>query len=84
MAKQFDTPTNSELVNENRKLSSEWGFIFNYWHQTITSMRQSGTTAQRPTAGLWIGRRFYDTTLNKPIYFSALPDVWRDSQGTIV
>ena len=47
--------------------------------------QQSGTTANRPTKNVWLGRRYYDTTLNKPIYISALvPIVWRDAAGVIV
>lgn len=49
------------------------------------SIQQSGTTAQRPTTPLWIGRRYYDKTLNKPVYISALsPAVWRDAIGVVV
>lgn len=53
--------------------------------------QESGTTAQRPTGSsptqIWIGRRYYDTTLNKPVWASAVSGVtvtWRDAAGTIV
>lgn len=49
------------------------------------SVQESGATAQRPTKNLWLGRRYYDTTLNKPVYLSAVsPNVWRDAAGTII
>lgn len=49
------------------------------------AIQESGTTAQRPTKNLWLGRRYYDTTINKPVYVSAvLPTVFRDAAGVIV
>ena len=54
-------------------------------HVICTSNRQSGVTADRPTSLLWIGRRYYDTTLNKPVFVSAVkPTVWRDAAGAVV
>jgi hypothetical protein len=45
---------------------------------------ESGTTANRPTGGLWIGRRYFDTTLGKPVYVKSLgPVVWVDGAGTV-
>lgn len=85
MASEFDYPSNTQLVGEDNKITSEWGFIFGIWHTTIMSLRQSGITADRPTKTLWIGRRYYDTTLNKPVYLRAVkPNVWRDAMGAIV
>ena len=49
------------------------------------SIQESGTTAQRPVKNVWLGRRYYDVTLNKPIYVSAAkPIVWRDATAVIV
>lgn len=49
------------------------------------ALQESGTTANRPTVNLWIGRQYFDTTINKPIYVSAVrPTVWRDAAGTVV
>jgi hypothetical protein len=62
--------------------------LFTWFTQVFTiclANQQSGITADRPTSGVWIGRRYYDTTLNKPVYVSAVkPIVWRDSAGVIV
>ena len=43
---------------------------------------ESGTTAARPTANLKTGRRYFDTTLNKPIWRSGA--VWVLADGTTV
>ena len=51
----------------------------------LFSLQQSGTTAQRPTTRLWIGRFYYDLTLNKPIWVNSLnPAVWKDAAGNTV
>lgn len=53
------------------------------FHVTIRSM--SGATANRPTVGVEVGVAYYDTTLNKPVFASAInPIVWRDATGAIV
>jgi hypothetical protein len=45
----------------------------------------SGTTANRPTTNLFIGRPYFDTTLGKPIAIKSLgPTVWVDGVGTVV
>jgi hypothetical protein len=42
----------------------------------------SGTTAQRPTAGLLAGQQHWDTTLAKPIWWNG--SVWKDAAGVTV
>ena len=43
----------------------------------------SGATADRPTASLAVGQMYYDTTLNKPIWYKG-SSVWVDATGTSV
>lgn len=51
----------------------------------LFSIQESGTTAQRPTSKLWVGRQYYDKTLNKPIWVNSVnPVVWKDAAGTTV
>jgi len=42
---------------------------------------QSGTTANRP-ANAPMGFCYYDTTLNKPIWYDETNGIWRYSDGT--
>ena len=42
----------------------------------------SGTTANRPTAGLSIGQFYFDTTLNIPIWYKG--SGWVNASGTTV
>lgn len=84
MAKTFDYSNNSKVVDTNGMLTPAWADIFSRWHNLITDSISSGTTANRPTTRLYVGRFYYDETLNKPIWFSALPNVWRDADGVVV
>lgn len=45
-------------------------------------INQNGNTASRPTAGRYIGKPYFDTALNKPIWWNGT--VWVDSAGTTV
>lgn len=50
------------------------------------TLTQSGTTAQRPSTRLWVGRFYYDTTIGLPIWVSAVTPsiVWKDAAGNTV
>jgi hypothetical protein len=63
-----------------------WAWI--QWFQSVflvaSTAQESGPTTQRPTKNLWIGRRFFDTTVGKPVYLkSTAPNVWVDGAGTV-
>jgi len=42
----------------------------------------SGTTTNRPTAGLQVGQFYFDTTLGIPIWYNGT--VWKNANGTTV
>ena len=80
----FDYPSNTPVVDANGAATAPWANVFNRWHTIIVSAQQSGATADRPVSILWIGRRFFDTTLGKPVYLkSANPSVWVDGSGVV-
>ena len=80
----FDYPDNASLVGDDKMATPPWANIFSRWHTIIVSAQQSGTTAQRPTKVLWIGRRYFDTTLGKPVYIRSVgPAVWVDGAGVV-
>jgi hypothetical protein len=80
----FDLPSNNP-VNEGGPAQVPWLTWFQRVHNVVIAQQQSGVTADRPTSGLYIGRRYYDETLNKPVYLRAIrPSVWRDAMGNIV
>jgi hypothetical protein len=52
----------------------------------LFAVQQSGTTAQRPTKQLWIGRTYWDLDLDLPIWVKAISPavVWVDAAGNTV
>lgn len=78
-------PETDPFVDEQRYSSRTWMQWLSWVHRVVSACTQSGPTADRPTTVLWIGRQYYDTTLNKPVYVRAVkPTVWRDAAGSIV
>jgi len=51
--------------------SNEWIAWFDQVTIAINSIQKSGTTADRPTKNLYIGQRYFDTTLGRPIYLQS-------------
>ena len=50
----------------------------------VASANRSGTTANRPTTQLFVGRQYFDTDLNKPIWRNAANSGWVDAVGATV
>lgn len=85
MGSNFGFPSDSPVVNTDGFIASAWAQWATRVHAITNAAVSSGTTSQRPTKGIWIGFQFYDTTLNKPVFVSAVnPIVWRDAAGTVV
>lgn len=80
---RFNTP-NVPIADKDGNLTQPWLFAFERWNNMINDMTDEGTTAQRPTNRLYVGRPYIDRTLNKQIWFSAMPNVWRDAAGVVV
>lgn len=66
------------LIEVNRG----WRNFFTSVYNICSALTQSGTTAQRPTTFLWVGRTYYDTTLTRPIWWTGA--VWQKADGTPV
>ena len=71
------------------KKVATWGKAWSsYWTQVfqiVFAMQQSGTTAQRPTSGLWAGRMYFDISLGangKPIWVNKGLTGWVLADGT--
>lgn len=79
---EFDIPEGAALVDDTKKTTLPWLHVFSRWQQVILSARQSGPTASRPTTGLWIGRRYWDTDLAAPVWVQSVkPTVWATAGG---
>lgn len=64
------------------KASVDWFNWMDAMTKTANDMRSSGSTGNRPTARLFAGRTFFDTTLGKPIWYDGTG--WVDATGASV
>lgn len=62
------------------RITKAWTAWFGRVFEVCFAASQSGTTAQRPTVGLWAGRPYFDTTLGYPIWYDGTQ--WVDATGT--
>jgi hypothetical protein len=63
-------------------ISPEWAEFFSDIYFAIVGMQQSGTTANRPTKRLYVGMPYFDTTLNRPIWYTGTN--WIRADGVVV
>jgi hypothetical protein len=80
-------PVNSSVdyqdpVTKIWRVSQVWMRFFQAVFRICFAVSQSGTTAQRPTTELWVGRTYFDTTLGKPVWYEG--PGWVDATGSAV
>lgn len=73
-------PIHEQVADKANRFNRAWVQWIDLVDRTVSSLRESGTTAKRPTARLWIGRQYFDTTLGKPIWYDG--SGWVDATGT--
>lgn len=78
-----DAPYRDTTMN-GKDLPASWMSWIGKIRLYAGSVSESGTTAQRPTSNLWVGRMFFDTTLGKPIWLKTTAPVWVDATGATV
>lgn len=67
------------------RFTTGWQHFMSDVSSFLQAVTSSGTTAQRPTKLLYVGRPYFDTTLGKPIWLKSVgPVVWVDATGTPV
>ena len=83
-------------VNSNLPLDAEgtaarwtgpWGNWFSQAYRILFAEAESGTTANRPTKNLYIGRSYFDVSLGahgKKIFVDKDLTGWVDSSGNVV
>lgn len=80
-------PTLVPISDNERTVTSNWERWFVRLTSVLNNTHASGTTAQRPLRAPYIGFGYFDTTLNKPVFASAITTTattWRDAAGTVV
>lgn len=80
-------PMQSNLVVNGKLVTwtQPWGNWMTRTWQIVSAAEQSGTTAQRPTTNLWVGRPYFDTSLGangKPIWVDKTGAAWVLADGT--
>lgn len=84
MPDMISAPPVKTPVSDGKTNQQSWINWFQNVFYIAFSQSQSGTTSQRPTSVLWVGRRYFDTTLGKPVYIKSLgPTIWVDGVGTV-
>lgn len=82
----FNYGENGQITSMS--LKQAWAQYFHSEQMISFNDTRSGTTAERSTNlmdGRWIGMRYFDTTLGKPIFLKSVgPDVWVDGSGAVV
>ena len=53
-----------------------------YWQKLVSGGYESGSTLERPTSNIMVGKLYFDTTLGKPIWYNG--NNWVDATGTQV
>ena len=76
-------PPNNQPFDDNNGLpTKQWiDWMHSNWRH-VKKFQGSNTTANRPKNGLEVGDWYYDTTLNKPIWYKS--PGWIDATGAAV
>lgn len=67
-------------VNDHYTLEAPWAPWFSTAQGILQDVSRSGAMADRPTTSMYTGKRFFDTTLGKPIWWNGAK--WVDATGT--
>lgn len=78
-------PIASALIDELGKALPAFANWLTQVYRICFDVQNSGTTAQRPVANLYVGKPYFDTTLGQPIWVrSSPPTVWINAAGAAV
>lgn len=83
-------PLRAKIADNDGLLPSDpfgWVAWFHKIQILLSATVQSGTTAERPTTGLYVGRIFFDESLGtagKPIFRDKNNTGWVDAAGSAV
>lgn len=75
-------PPGPVVTQDGARASRPWTTWAASVSSLLTATAASGTTAQRPTSFLYVGRPYFDTTIGKPLWYSGA--AWVDATGAAV
>lgn len=85
MAQFLQGQPRNEMFDKEGRMHPAWAGWFTTAHQILQDTSSSGTTAQRPTNALYIGKPYFDTTVGATINVKSVnPTVWVNGAGTVV
>lgn len=68
--------------NPDTVLGIGWQEFFGNVSTLLGALTTSGTTAERPIKGLYVGRPYFDTTIGIPIWYKGAN--WVNASGGII
>lgn len=80
MSNLINQPPATAVDHKGGSISQGWAQFFSQVSTLLIALTLSGTTAQRPSSFLWMGRPYFDSTLGKPIWYTT-GGVWVDATG---
>lgn len=69
-------------TNPDATLGVGWTEFFSNVYKILFAITQSGTTLNRPTVFMWVGKPYFDTSLGIPIWYNGT--AWVNASGGIV
>lgn len=75
-------PNQTAVQDSSGNITAPWQIYFSQVFKAITALESSGTTAQRPVKGLFVGRQYFDTSLGYVIHYNGIN--WVNSAGSVV
>jgi|APCry1669189241_1035207.scaffolds.fasta_scaffold09089_2 hypothetical protein len=63
-------PNQSAVTDSNSKAHGVWSQWFDRVQLTLNASTSSGSTDNRPSKNLYVGQPYFDTDLNKPVYWN--------------
>jgi hypothetical protein len=73
------------MFQDRTHFTPAWAGWFSTAQLILQDCSNSGTTAQRPTSGLYVGKPYFDKTLGIPIWLSnPTGPVWVNASGASV
>lgn len=83
----INQPPTNQIADKDGFSTAGWAPVFSTIIRILQALTLSGTTAQRPTAFIWIGRPYFDSTLGLPVYVKSFTSAtgvvsWVKADGT--
>lgn len=79
-------PLNEDMSVKGGWMQAVWRGWFTALYALVKPLGGNGTTANRPTTGLYVGLQYFDATLGLPVFVRTIgpPAVWVNGAGAVV